>query len=179
MNEKPPFNIKSFKYNQRVTLYLGLSLNLFRRISDYYQKSTLSNGTTRVLRYFNKVGHPSDETLTIYLLDISSTIEEVQRLEMYLIQNKVPLLNVKIDPIVFKNKNHYIINYIHQKGQAIFLYLKKEQRLLYTFPTKSLLYNFLHIHHRTLKDCLKNKTIYLDQFIFSTSLIPSYIHDSS
>lgn len=74
----------------KICLYVGLSFNLSRRISDYFQDSIVKQGSTRAFRYFHFIGHSEHESLTIFILDNSTNIDKVRALEDYLIETSNP-----------------------------------------------------------------------------------------
>ena len=76
-------------------IYVGHSINLYNRISSYFMSSILRTQARRVLRYLNK--HSFNEiSLTVYIMDINSNLDEIVALEQYLIDNFKPCLKVDL-----------------------------------------------------------------------------------
>ena len=61
-------------------MYVGHSISLYNRISSYFMPSILNTKARRVLKYLNKYGF-SNIRLTIYIMDVSSSLDEVVNLE--------------------------------------------------------------------------------------------------
>ena len=57
-------------------MYVGHSINLYNRINSYFMPSIFNIKARRVLRYLNKHGF-SDIKLTIYIMDMESTLDKV------------------------------------------------------------------------------------------------------
>nr|YP_009072328.1 GIY-YIG endonuclease [Sclerotinia borealis]AHX82992.1 GIY-YIG endonuclease [Sclerotinia borealis] len=76
-------------------IYVGHSINLYNRISSYFMPSILNTKARRVLRYFNKYGF-SNIKLTIYIMDIGSSLDQVVALEQHFIDTLKPNLNVDL-----------------------------------------------------------------------------------
>lgn len=155
-------------------LYVGHSINLYNRISSYFMPSILKTKARRVLRYLNKHGFRSMK-LTIYIMDINSSLEDVVKLEQHFIDSLKPNLNV--DLIASNSGYHEPMSQElreklrKQRGITIYLYKSEDFTLLYTFESKQHLYDSIGIHHKTLNECLNSGTIYLDTFFFSLDLI--------
>jgi len=136
--------------------------------------SILKTKARRVLRYLNKHGF-SDMKLTIYIMDINSSLEEVVKLEEHIIDSLKPNLNV--DLIASNSGYHEPMSQELRKklrkerGTTIYLYKGDDFTLLHIFESKQHTYNSIGIHHKTLNDCLNSGVIYLDYFFFSLDLI--------
>ena len=76
-------------------LYVGHSINLYNRISSYFMPSILKTKARRVLRYLNKYGF-TQINLTIYIVDYSTSLEELIKLEQNFIDTLNPKLNVDL-----------------------------------------------------------------------------------
>ena len=76
-------------------MYVGHSINLYNRISSYFMPSILKTKGGRVLRYLNKYGF-SNITLTIYIMNEKSSLDQVVELEQHFIDNLKPNLNVDL-----------------------------------------------------------------------------------
>ena len=137
-------------------------------------KSILQTKARRVLRYFNKYGF-SNIKLTIFIMDINSSLDEVVRLEQHFIDTLKPNLNVDLVasgsgyhepmPVELREKLR------KQRGTPIYVYNANDFSLLFIFESKQQMYTSINIHHSTLNDCLFSGTLYLDTFFFSLDLI--------
>lgn len=164
--------------------YVGHSINLYNRISSYFMPSILKTKARRVLRYLNKHGFRSMK-LTIYILDINSSLEDVVKLEQHFIDSLKPNLpsralsarGVNVDLIASSYGYHSPMSQElreklrKERGITIYLYKSEDFTLLYTFESKQHLYDSIGIHHKTLNECLNSGTIYLDTFFLSLDLI--------
>lgn len=136
--------------------------------------SILKTKARRVLRYLNKYGF-SEMKLTIYIMDVNSSLEDVVKLEQHFIDSLKPNLNV--DLVASSSGYHEPMSQeIREKlrrlrGIPIYLYKADDFTLLYMFESKQQTYDSIGIHHQTLNDCLNEGTIYLDTFFFSLDLI--------
>jgi hypothetical protein len=136
--------------------------------------SILKTKARRVLRYFNKHGF-QDTNLTIYIMDENSSLNEVVKLEQYLIDTFKPSLNV--DLIASSSGYHEpmsqeIIERLRKKrGTPVYIYNAEDFTLLYIFESKQHMYDSINIHHKTLNNCLNGDTIYLDTFFLSLDKI--------
>lgn len=155
-------------------LYVGHSINLYNRISSYFMPSILKTKARRVLRYLNKYGFSNME-LTIYIMDVNSSLEDVVKLEQHFIDNLKPNLNV--DLVASSSGYHEPMSQEMReklrklRGIPIYLYKVDDFTLLYIFESKQHTYDSISIHHKTLNDCLNLGGIYLDTFFFSLDLI--------
>lgn len=77
------------------SMYVGHSINLYNRISSYFMPSILNTKARRVLRYLNKYGF-SNIKLTLYIMDIGSSLDQVVALEQHFIDTLKPNLNVDL-----------------------------------------------------------------------------------
>jgi hypothetical protein len=131
--------------------------------------SILKTKARRVLRYFNKYGF-FNMKLTIYIMDINSSLEDVVKLEQHFIDNLNPNLNV--DLIASSSGYHEPMSQESreklrkERGITVYLYKADDFTLLHIFESKQHTYNSINIHHKTLNDCLNLGTIYLDTFFF-------------
>ncbi|OAQ22031.1 hypothetical protein K457DRAFT_85414 [Linnemannia elongata AG-77] len=151
-------------------LYVGHSINLYNRISSYFMPSILKTKARRVLRYFNK--HSFTEIkLTIYIVDYSTDLKELVKLEQHFINTLNPNLNV--DLVASSSGYHEPMNQeIRDKlrklrGVSVFIYDVNNFTLLHIFDSKQHMYNSINIHHNTLNDCLDSGRVYLDTFFLS------------
>jgi len=75
--------------------YIGSSINLYNRVCSYFLPSILARSDRKVLRYFNKYGF-GDVKLTLFIMEPTSSWEQVIELEQYLIDTISPSLNVDL-----------------------------------------------------------------------------------
>lgn len=136
--------------------------------------SILKTKGRRVLRYLNKYGF-SKMKLTIYIMDVKSSLEEIVELEQHFINSLKPNLNV--DLIASSSGYHEPMSQEireklrKQRGVPIYVYKANDFTLLHVFESKQHTYDSISIHHKTLNDCLNLGTIYLDTFFLSLDLI--------
>lgn len=155
-------------------MYVGHSINLYNRISSYFMPSILNSKTRRVLRYLNKYGF-SNIKLTIYIMNESSSLEQVVELEQHFMDSLKSNLNV--DLIASSSGYHEPMSQEMReklrklKGTPVYMYNAKDFTLLNIFESKQQVYSIINIHHITLNDCLNLGNIYLDTFFFSLDLI--------
>ena len=154
---------------QSKNMYVGHSINLYNRISSYFMPSILNTKARRVLRHLNKHGF-NDIKLTIYIMDIQSSLEEIVSLEQHFIDTFKPSLNV--DLVASSSGYHEPMGQEmrdrlrKQRGTPVYVYEAESLTLLHVFDSKQYMYNNINIHHRSLQDCLDTGTLYLDHFFF-------------
>lgn len=73
-----------FEVIKSKNFYVGSSINLYNRVCSYFMLSILANADRRVLRYFRKYGFKNVK-LTLYILPLESSIEQIIQLEQYFI----------------------------------------------------------------------------------------------
>lgn len=123
----------------------------------------------RVIRYLNKYGF-SNIKLTIYIMDIESSLDQVVALEQEFIDTLKPNLNVDLvaassgypEPMSQEIRNKLR----KERGIPIFMYhstLAHETRT-FLYESKQQMYSLINIHHKSLNDCLDLGSIYLDYF---------------
>lgn len=142
--------------------------------------SILSNGSRRVLKYFNKHGF-KDIFLTIYILEESADFKDVVALEQYLIDTLRPSLNVDLiatgtgyhTPMGLEIKKRLR----KERGTAIYIYNIKME-LIYIFDSKQDMYNSIGISYRTLNDCLITGKLYLNYFFLSLDIVEESAKES-
>jgi hypothetical protein len=156
------------------SMYVGHSINLYNRISTYFMPSILNTKARIVLRYLNKHGF-NNIKLTIYIMDIESSLDQVVALEQSLIDSFKPNLNVDLVASgsgYHEPMSHEIRNKLFkERGTPIYLYNHETLNLLHVFESKQHMYNSIGIHHKTLGDCLDLGTLYLDYFFLSLDLL--------
>ena len=155
-------------------MYVGHSINLYNRISSYFMPSILKTKVRRVLRYLNKHGF-NNMKLTIYIMDVNSSLEQIVELEQHFIDSLKPNLNVDLvdsNSAYFEPMNQEIQAILRKpRGIPVYLYNVDNLALLYVFESKQDMYDSISIHHNSLNDCLNLGTLYLDTFFFSLDLI--------
>lgn len=130
---------------------VGHSINLYNRISSYFMPSILKTKARRVLRYLNKYGF-TEINLTIYIVDISTSLEELINLEQHFINTLNPKLNVDLiargsgyhEPMSLEIREKLR----KQRGTPVFIYDSNDFSLLHIFDSKQHLYNSISIHHK-------------------------------
>ena len=155
-------------------MYVGHSINLYNRISSYFMPSILNTKARRVLRHLNKHGF-NDIKLTIYIMNIESSLDEIVSLEQHFIDTLKPSLNVNLvasssgyhEPMAQEMRNKMR----KQKGTPIYVYEAESLTLLYIFDSKQYMYDKIGIHHKSLQDCLDIGSLYLDHFFLSLDLL--------
>jgi hypothetical protein len=151
-------------------IYVGHSINLYNRISSYFMPSILKTKARKVLRYFNKYGF-NNIKLTILIVDYSTNIDDLVKLEQYFIDSLKSKLNV--DLVASSSGYHepmdqeIRIRLRKERGIPIYVYGVMDFTLLHIFDSKQHMYNLINIHHNTLNDCLDTGSVYLDEFFFS------------
>ncbi len=156
------------------SMYVGHSINLYNRISSYFMPSILNTKARRVLRHLNKHGFSSIK-LTIYLMSLESSLDEVVSLEQHFIDTLKPSLNV--DLIASSSGYHGPMSQDirqrlrKQRGTPIYIYEAETLNLLYVFDSKQYMYDTINIHYKTLQDCLDLGVLYLDSFFLSLDLL--------
>lgn len=136
--------------------------------------SILKTKARRVLSYLNKHGF-TEINLTIYIVDYSTSLEELVKLEQHFIDTLNPNLNV--DLVASSSGYHEPMSLEireklrKQRGIPIFVYNSNDFTLLYIFDSKQHMYNLINIHHKTLNDCLDSGLVYLNFFFFSLDQI--------
>jgi hypothetical protein len=138
--------------------------------------SILNTKARRVLRYLNKHGF-NDIKLTIYIMDVESSLENVVALLQHFIDTLNPNLNV--DLVASGSGYHKPMaqeireRLRKQRGTPVYIYDVDTVTLLHIFYSKQHMYDTINIHHKTLNDCLDLGTIYLDCFYLSIDLLES------
>lgn len=156
------------------SMYVGHSINLYNRISSYFMPSILNTKARRVLRYLNKYGF-NNIKLTIYIMDVGSSLDQVVALEQHFIDTLKPNLNVDLvasssgyhDPMSQELRDKLR----KERGTPIYIYDSFTLNLLHIFESKQEMYSSINIHHKSLNDCLDLGTLYLDNFFLSLDLL--------
>ena len=119
--------------------------------------SILKTKARKVLRYLNKYGF-NNMKLTIYIMDIRSSLNEIVKLEQYFIDSLKSNLNV--DLIASSSGYHEPMDQEmrerlrKERGIPVYVYEAESLTLLHIFNSKQYMYNTINIHHNTLNDCL-------------------------
>ena len=156
------------------SMYVGHSINLYNRISSYFLPSVLNTKARRVIRHLNKHGF-NDIKLTLYIMDIESSLKEIVSLEQHIIDTFKPNLNVDLvasssgyhEPMVQEMREKLR----KQRGTPIYFYEAEGLALLHVFDSKQYMYDKIGIHHKSLQDCLDTGSLYLDYFFLSLDLL--------
>jgi GIY-YIG catalytic domain/NUMOD1 domain len=154
--------------------YVGHSINLYNRICSYFMPSILKTRARKVLSYLNKYGF-TNMKLTIYILDISASLERVVELEQFFIDSLKPDLNVDLvasgsgyhEPMSQEMRDKLR----RQRGTPVFVYNANDFTLLHIFESKQYMISMINIHHKSLNACLDFGQLYLDTFFFSLDQI--------
>lgn len=159
---------------------MGGAVNLYAKVTSYFMPSIIV-GDRRVNRYFRQYGYDNLQ-LTLHILPVGSTTAQITELEQYYINLLLPDLNV--DPVARGINGHHgpmsqekCDKLQKERGLVIYVYDSLMEGLLHIFPSKTVLYEYLSVHHRTLNKHLESGSKYLDRFIFSYSVIQQYAKD--
>jgi|ERR1700731_77903 len=162
-------------------VYIGSSINIYSRVCSYFMPSILANGDRRVLRYFRKYGFKNVK-LILYILPHESTREYVVKVEQYFIdlyKSTHSLLNVDLVAGGSLGYHEPMSDEMREKlrilrGVAFFVYDTETHSLIFKFKSKQFAYDNIHIHHKTLNNCLENSVLYLNRFLFSIEPIDEF-----
>lgn len=141
--------------------------------------SILKTKERRVLRYLNKYGFVNVR-LVLYIMDISSTIEQVVELEQHFIDTLNPELNV--DLVASSSGYHEPMRQEmrdklrKERGVPVYFYDAETLTLLHVFGSKQFMYKVLNAHHKTIDGCLDLGKLYLDTFFLSLDKIEESIN---
>ena len=155
-------------------VYVGHSINLYNRISSYFMPSILNTKARKVLKHLNKHGF-NDIKLTVYIMDIRSSLNKIVSLEQHFIDTLKPNLNV--DLIASSSGYHEPMSQEmreilrKKRGTPVYVYEAESLTLLHIFNSKQYMYKKIGIHHKSLQDCLDIGNLYLDYFFLSLDLL--------
>lgn len=136
--------------------------------------SILNTNTRKVIRHLNKHGF-NDIKLTIYIMNIQSSLYEIITLEQHFIDTLKPNLNVDLvanssgyhKPMTQEMRDRLR----KQRGTPVYIYEAESLILLHVFDSKQYMYKKISIHHKSLQYCLDTGTLYLDYFFLSLYLL--------
>ena len=154
--------------------YVGHSITLYNRISSYFLPSIIKSNARKALGHLNK--HEFKEmTLTVYIMDIESKVEDVVALEEHLSTYWTWEPNLNVSVVVSSCDNEPLDQAMRErmlashtlKGTPVYVYEAETLCLLFIFDSKQYMYKAISIHHKTLDDCLDSGGLYLDYFFLS------------
>jgi len=131
--------------------------------------SILNTKARRIIRYLNKYVF-NDIRLTIYIMDIGSSLDKVVALEPHFIDTLKP--NLHVDLVASGSGYNKPMSYEmrdklrKERGIPVYIYNAETFDLLYIFEPKQHMYNSINIHHKTLNTCLDLGTLYLDNLFY-------------
>ena len=136
--------------------------------------SILNTKARRVIRHLNKHGF-NDIKLTVYIMDIRSSLNKIVSLEQHFIDTLKPSLNVDLvasSPGYHEPMSQEMRERLRkQRGTPVYVYEAESLTLLHIFNSKQYMYNKIGIHHKSLQDCLDIGNLYLDFFFLSLDLL--------
>jgi hypothetical protein len=161
--------------------YVGGAINLYARVTSYFMPSIIAVGGRRIYRYFKEYGY-NNLQLTLHILPAGSTTTQITELEQYYIDTLLPDLNVDpvaggLDGFHGPMPQEQRDKLRKERGLVIYLYDTLLDGLVHIFLSKTILYDSLSIHHRTLSKHLESGAKYLDRFVFSYTIIQQYAKD--
>lgn len=136
--------------------------------------SILNTKARKVIRHLNKHGF-NDIKLTVYIMNIRSSLNEIVSLEQHFIDTLKPNLNV--DLIASSSGYHEPMpqemreKLRKQRGTPVYVYEAESLTLLHIFNSKQYMYKKIGIHHKSLQDCLDIGNLYLNFFFLSLDLL--------
>jgi len=171
--------------------YIGSSINLYNRVCSYFMPSILTRSDRKVLRYFNKYGF-TNVKLTLFIMEQTSSWEQIIELEQYFIDTLSPSLNVDLVACSAcgveqaRGYNGYhtpmspeardILRKL--RGTPIYIYDTITKSLIFVSDSKQWLYQNIGIHHTSLDNCIDNGSLYLNRFFLSLDFISEYPYEA-
>jgi NUMOD1 domain len=152
-------------------MYVGGAVNLYNRTTNYFMPSVLRTGTRRVYRYFDKYRFESTD-LTLFILPVGTSVDDIVCLEQYFIDLLQPDLNVDLvaggmqgyhTPMSQEARNKLR----HERGVSFYVYDTAINALVFMFESKQQAYDNINIHYNLLKNCLATGNLYMNRFLFS------------
>ena len=158
--------------------YIGSSINLYNRVCSYFMPSILTRSDRKVLRYFNKYGF-TNVKLTLFIMEQTSSWEQIIELEKYLIDTLSPNLNVELVAGGCKGYHTPMSPEARDllrklRGTPIYIYDTITKSLIFISDSKQRLYQNIGIHHISLDNCINNGSLYLNRFFISLDFISEY-----
>lgn len=162
--------------------YIGSSINLYNRVCSYFMPSILTRSDRKVLRYFNKYGF-TNVKLTLFILEQTSSWEQIIELEQHFIDTLSPSLNVDL---VAGGYNGYHTPMSPEardrlrklRGIPIYIYDTITKSLIFVSDSKQWLYQNIGIHYKSLDNCIDNGSLYLNRFYLSLDFISEYPYEA-
>jgi hypothetical protein len=141
--------------------YIGSSINLYNRVCSYFMPSILTRSDRKVLRYFNKYGF-TNVKLTLFIMEQTSSWEQIIELEQYYIDTLSPNLNVDLvdsvraqyTPLQPASKGVYAENIIHPELNTCFSSIGEASK-------------HLKGDRGTIRKYIKSKGLYRNQWKFT------------
>jgi len=120
--------------------------------------SILNKADRKVLRYFKEHGF-NNVKLSLYVMNYSSTWEEVIELEQYFIDKLSPDLNVDLSAGGYSGYHEPMseeakITLRKIRGIAVYIYDIQTKSLIFVSDSKQYLYDNIKIHNITLNKCI-------------------------
>ena len=161
--------------------YIGSSINLYNRVCSYFMPSILTRSDRKVLRYFNKYGF-TNVKLTLFIMEQTSSWEQIIELEQYFIDTLSPSLNVDLVAGGYKGYHTPMSQEAKDllrklRGIPIYIYDTITKSLIFVSDSKEWLYHNIGIHHTSLGNCIDNGSLYLNRFYLSLDFISEYPYE--
>ena len=162
--------------------YIGCSINLYNRVCSYFMPSILTRSDRKVLRYFNKYGF-TDVKLTLFIMEKTSSWEQIIELEQYFLDTLSPNLNVDLVAGGYKGYHTPMSQEARDilrklRGIPIYIYDTITKSLIFVSDSKEWLYQNIGIHHTSLNNCIDNGSLYLNRFYLSLDFISEYPYEA-
>ena len=162
--------------------YIGSSINLYNRVCSYFMPSILTRSDRKVLRYFNKYGF-TNVKLTLFIMEQTSSWEQIIELEQYFLDTLSPSLNVDL---VAGGYNGYHTPMSPEardslrklRGIPLYIYDTITKSLIFVSDSKQWLYQNIGIHYKSLDNCIDNGSLYLNRFYLSLDFISEYPYEA-
>lgn len=162
--------------------YIGSSINLYNRVCSYFMPSILTRSDRKVLRYFNKYGF-TNVKLTLFIMEQTSSWEQIIELEQYFIDTLSPNLNVDLVAGGYKGYHTPMSPEARDllrklRGVPIYIYDTITKSLIFVSDSKEWLYQNIGIHHTSLGNCIDKGSLYLNRFYLSLDFISEYPYET-
>lgn len=150
--------------------YVGRSISLYSRVTNYFYPSIQQSKARRVLRHFNKHGF---EGVTLYLcvLELGSTDQMAMELEQFFIDSLKPNLNV--DLIAAGSGYHEPMSpewrdyFRRLRGTKVFIYDMSTFSCLFVADSIQFIIDTFGIHRSTINKSAIDGVYYHNRFFFS------------